>query len=155
MTSFKDDRRKSPGYRAARIFRTNACLLDRQVSSLGLCHGQIPYLIAITEKEGQTQDELGASIRVTRAATARTLKGMEKAGLITRKENPDNRRQKLVYPTEQANNLMEKLHIILAAHNDLMLTGFSEEEKTQLFSLMDRLIDNVEDALKEGCNEHS
>jgi len=154
MLQIKKERSKSPGYRAARIFRTSACLLDRELAVLGLCHGQIPYLVTLLENEGSTQDELAAHIRVNRAATARTLKGMEKAGLVTRKENPENRRQNLVYLTDKSKEVIEDVLAILDAHNNRMLNGFSKEEKALLLSLMDRVIDNVDSAIQEGCNDH-
>lgn len=135
------------------MFRTSVCLIDRKIASLGLCHGQVPYLFSIVEEEGQTQDELAAHIRVNRAATARTLKSMEKAGLITRQPNPENRRQNLVYPTAKAKGLTDKVLAILDDHNDMMLTEFSTDEKMQLLSLMDRVIDNMDATLKEGCDE--
>ncbi|QJB55091.1 MarR family transcriptional regulator [Pseudodesulfovibrio sp. zrk46] len=149
---FKETKKKSPSYRAARIFRTNACLLDKKLAALGLCHGQLPYLLGVATQAGQTQDELATSIRVHRAATARTLKGMEDAGLITRKENPENRRQKLVYPTDKANALIDDVLAILDEQNELMLKGFTTEEKIQLLTLMDRVLDNLDNAIKEGCN---
>lgn len=154
MVNFDELRRKSPGHRAARIFRSNAWLMDRKVSELGLCHGQLPYLVATLEKEGQTQDELATYIRVNRAATARTLKAMEKAGLVTRKENPENRRQKLVYPTAKAKTIINDVIGILDAHNAMMLDGFSDEERTTLFSLMDRVIDNLDKAVSEDSDDH-
>jgi len=147
MTDFKKIRSKSFSFRVARLFRMNACQLDRQLSRLGLCHGQVPYIIATVEKDGQTQDELAALVRVHRAATARTLKNMETAGLVVRKENPENRRQKLVYSTEKSRNILDDMLAILDTHNQTMFADFSEEEKTLILSLMDSAIDNVQEML--------
>ncbi len=154
MTKFQKDRRESPGYRIARLSRVNACLLERKVAGMGLCGGQIPYIIAILEKGGQTQDELAASIHVNRAATARMLKNMENAGLITRTENLENRRQKLVWPTEKAEALVDDLLDVLTEHNDMLLAGFSREEKLHFLSLLDRVIVNVDRLLNKdgGCH---
>lgn len=138
------------------LFRTNACMLEKRLSTIGIVYGQAPYVIATNENEGQTQDELAAQIRVNRAATARHLKAMEKADLIIRKENPNNRRQKLVYPTEKSKALVKDLLAILDEYNNSIFNGFSQEEKDILLSLMDRAMANTE-ALRcnGGRNEHS
>lgn len=154
MTKFRKERRESSGYRIARLFRKNSCLLERKVSGMGLCSGQIPYIMATIEKGGQTQDELAAHMYVNRAATARMLKNMEAAGFITRTENPENRRQNLVWPTKKAEAVVDDLLNVLIEHNKLILTGFSREEKLQFLNLLDRVIINIDTLLKNdgGCH---
>ncbi|MFA6810553.1 MAG: MarR family winged helix-turn-helix transcriptional regulator [Desulfoplanes sp.] len=154
MTKFQKERRESPGYRIARLFRKNACLLEQKVTRMGLCYGQIPYIMATVEKDGQTQDELAAHQHVNRAATARMLKNMEAAGFITRTENPDNRRQKLVWPTAKAEALADDLLEILIKHNEMILTGFSREEKMLFLSLLDRVVVNVDTLLENNGRCH-
>jgi len=154
MSRFEKGRRVSLGFRVGRISRLNACLLERKVAALGLCFGQIPYILSTVEYGEQTQDEIAAQLQVNRAATARTLKNMEEAGLVTREENPENRRQKLVRPTERSEALVNGLQDILKEHNDVLLAGFSAEEKAQLLNLLDRVIENGETMLKEERECH-
>jgi len=103
--------------------------------------------MATVEKAGQTQEQLSAYIRVCPAATTRMLKNMESAGLVRRKENPDNRRQNLVHPTAKAKALYSALIPILDQHNEVMLKGFSEEEKVQIRAMLDRIATNVQKQL--------
>ena len=156
MIDFTKFRSTSLGFRVTTLFRANACLLEKRLAEIGICFGQAPYVIATNEKEGQTQDELAARIRVNRAATARHLKSMEQSDLIIRKENPENRRQKLVYPTDKSRAIIDDLIHILETHNESVLKGFSEEELSQLLSLLDRAVANVDAMRAEGgCDEHS
>lgn len=150
MSKFEKERAVSAGYRIARLFRMNACLLERKVAPLGICYGQVPYILSIVEKGELTQDDLACMLHVNPAATARTLKNMENGGFITREPNPENRRQNLVRPTEMAVNIANELHDILLVHNGLMMEGFSAEEKGQLFDLLDRVIVNGEGMLNHG-----
>ena len=136
-----------------RISRLNAALLERKVAALGLCFGEITYILSTVENGEQTQDEIAAQLQVNRAATARTLKNMEEAGLVTREENPENRRQKLVRPTEKSEAVIPALQVILREHNDVLLAGFSTDEKTQLLNLLDRVIANGEAMLCEERGE--
>jgi len=150
MTKFQNERRESFSSRIARLFRKNSCLLERKISGMGLCYGQIPYIMAIVDKGGQTQDALAAHRHVNRAATARMLKTMETAGFITRAENPKNRRQKLVWPTQKAEALVDDLLDVLVEHNDMILAGFSRQEKLQFLSMLDRVIVNVDTLLENN-----
>lgn len=154
MLPLQQEQSDSPGRRAALIFRTNALLLDRKMARLGLCSGQVPYIIALARREGWTQDELSVSVRVNRAATARTLKAMERSGLVTRRVNPENKRQKLVSPTNKAKAMVPELLEILNAHHEHMLAGFSTKDKRLLLTLMDRVIDNIEAMLHQGEDDH-
>ncbi len=126
------------------------CLLEREVEKLGLSFGQIPYILTTVDKEGQTQDGIAAQLHVNRAATARTLKSMEKAGFVTREENPKNRRQNLVRPTEKAEGVARELLDVLNENNTRLFTGFSNDDKEQLLGLLDQVIANAEIMLREG-----
>lgn len=150
MTKFQKERCESSSSRIALLFRKNSCLLERKVAGMGLCYGQIPYIIAIMDKGGQTQDALAAYRHVNRAATARMLKTMETAGFITRTENPENRRQKLVWPTKKTEALVDDLLEILTKHNDMILNGLSRQEKLQFLSMLDRVIANVDTLLENN-----
>lgn len=151
MIDFKAHREASLGYRVARLYRLNSCILDKWLSGMNICSGQIPYIIATNEKPGQTQDELAALIHVNRAATARTLKTMEQSGLVTRKSNPANRRQKLVYPTAESQRIADGMMRILEQHRESLFQGFSEAEQGMVLKLLDRAIRNMECAVqKEG-----
>nr|WP_321512756.1 MarR family transcriptional regulator [uncultured Pseudodesulfovibrio sp.] len=140
-------RATSLGYRVSRLYRLNSCLLDCWLNEHHFSSGQIPYIMATVEKPGQTQEQLSAYIRVCPAAIARTLKNMEASGLVRRDENPENRRQKLVYPTSEAEALYSTLIPILDRHNEVMLEGFSDEEKVQIGAMLDRIATNVQKEL--------
>lgn len=150
MSRFRDERRASIGYRIARLFRMNAAILERKVSPLGVAYGQIPYVLMTVEHGEQTQDHMSAKLHVNRAATARTLKKLEAEGFITREENPECRRQKLVRPTEKAEGIAHELQDLLTDFNGMLIKGISEDEKAQLFGLLDRVIVNAEEMLEEG-----
>jgi len=66
---------------------------------------------------------------------------------LYREENSDNRRQKLVFPTDKANEIRENLHNELKSANEAMLDGLDEKEKKQLMQLMTKVIDSCRDKL--------
>lgn len=139
----------SPGYRIGRLFRANAALLARRLKSLPVRWGQVPLLMELLHQDGRTQEQLSREVRIDPAATTRALACLESSGLIRRMENPACRRDKLVYLTESANELLETLIPVLEEHGRLLLKGFSPEEARQALEYFDRMIRNVEGALDD------
>lgn len=150
MESIVDRRAKSMGYRAGRLHRLHMLALDGWLEELGLPgvrYGTVPFLSAILERDGRTQDELAAWASVSCARAARALCMLEDSGLITRDENPENRRQKLVYATEKAHAVNEAFIEILSRNNATLLKGFSDDERALALEFMDRMIANLEGEL--------
>jgi DNA-binding MarR family transcriptional regulator len=137
----------SGGYRIGMMSRLQAALLERRLRGHGVAAGQLPYLMEALCKPGQTQDEMAARVGVGSAATARALHALERDGLVTRAENPDNRRQKLVTPTGRARELEAPLRAVLDGHDQMLFKDFSPRERAQALELMDRMAHNLRAAL--------
>jgi len=140
-------RQKAPGYRLAVLHRLSAALLSVPMRELGLKRAWIGTLLEVLEAPGQTQDALARSLRVDRAATARTLFELEGLGYVTRCEDASDRRQKLVYPTEKTRALADSLFAILATHNQALFKGFDAARREQALTLLDAMVANLEAAL--------
>lgn len=140
-------REKAPGYRLAVLHRLSAAFLTPRMASLGLRRGWIAVLLELIERPGQPQDALSRSLRVDRAATARTLFELEGQGYVTRREDAADRRQKLVYPTEKTLALADRLTAVLASHNQALFKGFDADRRRQALSILDAMVANLETAL--------
>jgi DNA-binding MarR family transcriptional regulator len=101
----------------------------------------------ILTSPGIVQEDLSSHLRLDRAATARALQSLEVNGFIHREEDPQDRRRKKVYPTPKAEGLQEEMVEILRAHNEVLLSGLTGEERTQLIRLLDKVIDNLHGTL--------
>ena len=150
MQRFTTLRAGSPGYRIGRLYRANTALMSRQLKKLPVSWGQVPLLMEILNQEGRTQEELSRQVRIDPACTARALAALEKEGLVTRKENPACRRDKQVFATPKAEDLLERLLPAMREHTDLLLKGFSPEETRQALDYFDRMLANMEQALEDG-----
>lgn len=153
MDKLKKRRMTSPGYRVSRLARLNFALIDHWAEYLGISHGQVGYMCELLHREGRTQDEIAEAVGVNRSATARALALLERKKLVRRRENPENRRQKLVYPTEKARMLEKSFFDVLDRNNAVLFGGFTEEEKAAGLALFDRMIANVESALAGEAEE--
>lgn len=149
MFDHEERLRTSLGYRNALLHRLSTSLLSVRLQELDICPGLIPYIMSTMEHGSMTQDELSTFIRVDPAATTRALKSLEKKGLVKREVNPKNRRQKLVSPTDKTREIYGKLVPILQRHNEVMLDGFTDDEKATVLKAMDRVLANVQNKLDE------
>lgn len=142
-----NDRSKSFSYRFALLYRLMCSLNNEKMTKLGITACQIPFLSELFLADGPlTQDQLSKRVVIDKAATARGLMHLEDQGLVVRKVNPGNRRQKLVSPTPKARELEADFYRALRSSSDVFVQGLSGEEKKQALSLLNRMMENGKQA---------
>ncbi|OED29633.1 MarR family winged helix-turn-helix transcriptional regulator [Methanosphaera sp. WGK6] len=101
---------------------------------------EYPFLIRIRFNENTTQQELAKGFRKTEGYTAKVLRKFEDHGLITRQENPNNRRKKIVTLTQKGLEKTEDILAILDAWEEEVTSVMTQEEvqilKKGLFKLV-------------------
>ncbi len=137
------DPENSIGYLARVVFRSFSRLLERRTLTHDVSAGQWRFLRQLWREDGITQRELSERVGMREPTTVVALKGLEKAGLITRKKTAEDRRKTFIYLTPHA----KKLELILAPMNaeihEIATNGMTDEEVETLQALMRRVIDNL------------
>lgn len=131
------------GQHLTRVSRTVSRAFDGALAEAG---GSLPvWLVLISLKSGQraSQRELAEAVGVRGATLTHHLNAMEKAGLVARRRDPENRRLHLVELTPEGNALFYRLRDAATAFDLRLRAGLTETEATQLESLLTRLRDNV------------
>ncbi len=100
-------------------------------------------IMIISKHEGMTQNQIAEKLNLRPATVAIMLRRMEKAGLIHRKQDENDRRIQRVYLTEKGRSHCEFLKEQMQRIESIATQGFSEEEKLQLANLLDRIIANL------------
>lgn len=113
-----------------------------------LKHGQLPVLAAIIGRPDSTQAALAERLRVTPASIALSTKRLERAGLIERRTDPDNRRCNRLRATAAGHEAAAVSRRSVAAVDARSFSGFTEAEKIQLAAFFDRMISNMTDGEK-------
>lgn len=143
--------RRSPGKRLGMLHRLTMSYLAAPLKELGIPKGRIGFLMTLFQYEGIAQEELTNHMCIDRAATARVLQAMETEGLIRREEDPNDRRKKLVYPTDAARALQSGLMDALAEQNAALFAGLNQDEQNQFLAMLDRMVANMRTAV-EGAD---
>ncbi|RAS78674.1 MarR family winged helix-turn-helix transcriptional regulator [Priestia endophytica] len=118
-----------------------------------LTKGQYLYLVRICEHPGIIQEKLAEMIKVDRTTAARSIKKLETEGFIEKKDDHYNKKIKKLFPTGKGKEVYPFLRREGDHSEKVALTGFSEQERKEVFQLVQRIRKNIEgdwEAVKKG-----
>jgi len=135
------------------IARAMDSISNIEFKEFDLTKGQYLYLVRICENPGVIQEQLVEMIKVDRSTATRAIQKLEINGFIEKKDDPHNKKNKKLFPTEKG----EKVYPFIKRENDysnlIAVEGFSEIEEKTAFELLQRMRKNVEkdwDFVKKG-----
>ncbi|MFZ2102620.1 MAG: MarR family transcriptional regulator [Oricola sp.] len=135
------EKSRSAGYLANHMARLFALGLHERIRPLGLAPAQFMTLLELWNEEDLTQKDLVQRLDIEQATIANTLARMERDGLVTRHENPGDRRAQLIRLTPKARALKDDAIAAAQAQNEKALAAFSPEERATFIALMTKAID--------------
>jgi MarR family transcriptional regulator for hemolysin len=108
--------------------------------------GSLPTWLVLVSVMGQahgTQRDLAAAVGIEGPTLTHHLNRMEAAGLVSRRRDPENRRVHQVVLTADGEAAFRGLVQHVAAFDDQLRTGFTDDELAQLRGFLDRLAANA------------
>ena len=114
------------------------------VQKMGLQMAYTYFLMHLWDQPNQTQSQLHKKIGIEQPTAVRTLDRMERDGFITRKLSKTDRRRIDICLTQKAHDIKEPLLNYAAYLNKNLLKGFNNQERQQLNSFLQRMIDNLD-----------
>lgn len=116
----------------------------------GVGTAEIDLIHAVRHHPGCSQRQLSEILHADKAAIARRTKNLEMKGYLIRKNDPDDKRSQLLYPTEQAETLKSSKAEIEASFYEFLLSSLNEEEAKTFSLLLDRLYNASKDESRAG-----
>ena len=98
------------------------------LSDVEITASELMYLSQLYNRDGLTQEEMAAVITVDKAATTRTIQGMEKKGLVRREAHEENYRAKRVYLTDKAKNAEPRIRELQKKWVDFITQDMTQKE---------------------------
>ncbi len=138
------DHTTSAGYLTNHMARLFFEELRKGIDYLGIVPGQFPTLLALWERDGQTQRELVDKLDIEQATMANTLNRMERDGLITRADHPTDKRARIVRLTDNAKKIRDEAYAAASTVNDMALANLSSKEREQFIDYMQRTISAIQ-----------
>lgn len=115
------------------LMRQLNLFFSHELSVVEITASELMYLSQLYTRDGLTQDEMATKISVDKAATTRTIQGMEKKGLIVRHSNEKDHRSKYVYLTDKAKQMEEHIREIQKKWSDYIMQDMTVSE-AELFA---------------------
>ena len=117
-------------------------LADSGIDSFNGAQGRILYVL--WQNEDISISSLSAQTSLANTTLTNMLDRMENIGLIVRKPDPKDRRNKLIALTEKAKSLQDDYTRISQQMNEIYYTGFTDAEIMQFESYLQRILSNLE-----------
>jgi len=110
----------------------------------GVKNTELRILVQLSGKPGLAVNELSRRTRIDKGWISRSLRGLERRGLVQRTSHPTDSRATLVSLTERGDELVRGFAPVAQARNQRLLAGLDEAE---VYGLLDALFLRAEDIL--------
>ncbi|MBR0081977.1 MAG: MarR family transcriptional regulator [Clostridia bacterium] len=110
------------------LMRQLNLFFGHELSDVEITASELMYLSQLYNRDGITQEEMAAVITVDKAATTRTIQGMEKKGLVRREAHEENYRAKRVYLTDKAKNAEPRIRELQKKWVDFITQDMTQKE---------------------------
>jgi MarR family transcriptional regulator for hemolysin len=139
----------SPGHLINRSARLGARWTEPRLQKLGLAVAQLPVFGALKNLGPMSQKELARITHVEQPTMAQLLTRMERDGLIERTPDPTDGRSSLISLTPLALRKSAPARAVLLEGSQTALQGFTTREVATLGRLLARIVENLEESLRE------
>ncbi|MGJ7438026.1 MarR family winged helix-turn-helix transcriptional regulator [Streptococcus equinus] len=110
------------------LMRQLNLFFGHELSDVEITASELMYLSQLYNRDGLTQEEMAAVITVDKAATTRTIQGMEKKGLVRREAHEENYRAKRVYLIDKAKNAEPRIRELQKKWGDFITQDMTQKE---------------------------
>jgi len=117
--------------------------IELMLQPLGLTLSAWYPLAVLRVEEGMTQRELGNRLNLKDAATGKAIDALERAGLVKRENDPNDRRKALVCLTDEGRKVSKAVGKMRKDFQSIIVDGFSEKDKETFRELLERAYENI------------
>jgi DNA-binding MarR family transcriptional regulator len=111
----------------------------------GLSAAQWRLLVRLVKEEGAPQARLAEFLEIEPISVSRLLDRMEAGGWITRRQDVNDRRIRMIFPTDKSRKAFAAVKSIAGEVYEEALTGLSGEERRAVIRGLARIVENLSD----------
>lgn len=90
-----------------------------------------------------SQESLCSHFDIDKGRVARILFSLEEMGLVERRVNDRDKREKLVSLTEEGGRMLQDIHQVFRRWDEICFTGFTEPERQMYLDFSRRMAENA------------
>jgi DNA-binding MarR family transcriptional regulator len=116
---------------------------EARAADYGLSSAQWRLLVRLVKDEGAPQARLAEFLEIEPISVSRLLDRMEAGGWITRRQDANDRRIRMIFPTDKSRAAFAAVKGIAGEVYEEALTGLSGEERRALVRGLVRIVENL------------
>jgi len=140
-----EERKLTIDYMLRSTWQAVAKMYNEQASKYGESMSTGFTLLSIDPEEGSPSTTLGPRMGVESTSLSRTLKNMEKKGLITRKPNPMDGRSVLICLTDEGKEKREASKIGVLRFNEVISSSLSPQKIKHFYEVTEKINELIKD----------
>jgi len=133
----------------AKVFRLHGKTVFGRLAPYGITQGQPRLLHYLIAHDGAIQRDISADNDLEPATVSNILSVMEKAGLVRRGSDPDDRRITRIFITAKGRRAYDRAEAAFREVETSCFDGFSAAEKADFMRCLERIYDRLK---AEGGN---
>ena len=131
------------GYRLADNSRQLRRLFDERVRGLGITGPQARLLLSLERNPGENQAFYAERLEIEPITLTRIVDRLEEAGWIERRNDPADRRARILHLTDKSRGIVTRLRVSVEGLFEEMLAGFDADERAVFADLLERIATNL------------
>lgn len=130
-----------PGNLIRRMYQISVSVFEKAMKQNGidLTPVQFATLATLRDNAGIDQATVAGMVAYDRPTIGSVIDRLETRGLLRREVNPNDRRARLVWITDEGKTLLSQAFPVVRAMQSDMLTGLSDDEKATFITLAAKL----------------
>ena len=136
--------KETTGFTLAKVCRAHRGNVGELLADVGLHVGQEMVLIELWREDGLRGGELAERLGVEPPTVTKMLRRLERCGLVSRSQDPEDARSLRVYLTEEGRSLEEPVVRCWERVEEKSLAGMSADERRTLHRLLTKVRANLD-----------
>ena len=123
-------------------------IFNQAVRNVGLTRTQWMVVYRLYLEGEQSQTEIARSLSIAKPPLGKVIDLLQKDGWLTRKQNPEDRRQNLISLTDKVNPLIGPLTRTVTDISHQALKGTTKQQQKTFIFVLEQIINNMRDNLE-------
>ena len=130
-----------PGFLVRRLHQIHVAMFFEECKAPNMTPVQYAILTVLAVRPGLDQTALGQEVGLDRTTTADVVRRLEERGLLERRDNPHDRRTRLVFLTKPGKSVVVSLRADMARAQERMLAPLKPAQRETFMTLLSTLVE--------------
>ncbi|MBN9411036.1 MAG: MarR family transcriptional regulator [Burkholderiales bacterium] len=140
---------RAPGHLVRRAHQLSVAIFAQETATFDITPVQFSILSALIDEPGADQVTVARRVAFDAATSGAVIGRLESRGLVLREADPEDRRRKLLWITDEGRQVLRAMRRPVMRVQDRLLANLSGSEREQFMELLTRVIGNDDVVLPE------